>query len=244
MAADRLQAARLAGETRRAPELPLPFETDPAGFPMVWVEAIAAWMHWLPVSKLHFERCLQRAPDRPFDAAWYDHLLALNPGVPPARIRPENYRHALLTGILPAEAQRFAAWLGAGFAVPTLEQWLRAWSSLDSQPAERRLPAALAAGLEEPVRTLVTRMESALAAAATRPRRQRTLADQMLLRRGVLEWAEQPEQPGSPARWVGIGEPPGLARGARVSPDRGPVVPERPEAFRSYLFGFRLIRKA
>jgi hypothetical protein len=243
MAADRLQAARLAGETRRAPELPLPFETDPAGFPMVRVEAIAAWMHWLPVSKLHFERCLERAPDRPFDAAWYNHLLALNPGVPPTRIRPENYRHALLTGILPAEAQRFAAWLGAGFAVPTLAQWLRAWSALDAQPAERRLPAALLAGLEEPVRTLLTRMEGALAAAA-RPRRQRTLADQMLLRRGVLEWVEQPEQPGSPARWVGIGEPPGLARGARVSPDRGPVVPERPEAFRSYLFGFRLIREA
>jgi hypothetical protein len=76
MAADRLQAARLAGETRRAPELPLPFETDPAGFPMVWVEPIAAWMDWLPVSKLHFERCLLQAPDRPFDAAWYERLLA------------------------------------------------------------------------------------------------------------------------------------------------------------------------
>jgi len=239
MAADRLQAARLAGEAWRAPDLPLPFETDPAGFPMVWVEAIAAWMHWLPVSKLHFERCLRQAPDSPFDAAWYDHLVALNPSVPPTRIRPENYRHALLTGIVPGEAQRFAAWLGAGFAVPTLEQWLHAWSSLDSQPAERGLPAALAAGLEEPVRTLVTRMESALAA-AVRPRRRRTLADQMLLRWGVLEWVEQP---GDSARWVGIGEPLRLARRFRVSPDRGPVVPDRPEAFRSYLFGFRLIRK-
>jgi hypothetical protein len=239
MAAYRLQAARLAGQLRRAPELPLPFETDPTGFPMVWVEAIAAWMHWLPVSKLQFERRLHQAPDRPFDAGWYDDLLALNPRIAPARIGPENYRNALLTGILPGEAQRFATWLGAGFAVPTLEQWLRAWSSLESQPAERGLPAALAAGLEEPVRTLVTRMESALAAAAA-PRRLRTLADQLLLRRGVLEWVEQQ---GSPVRWVGIGEPLHLARGVRVSPEGGPVVPDQPEAFRSYLFGFRLIRK-
>jgi hypothetical protein len=239
MAADRLQAARLAGQLRRAPELPLPFETDPTGFPMVWVEAIAAWMHWLPVSKLQFERCLYQAPDRPFDAAWYNHLLALNPRIAPARIGPENYRHALLTGIVPAEAQRFASWLGAGFAVPTLEQWLQAWSSLESQPAERGLPAALAAGLEEPVRTLVTRMDGALAAAATRPLRRRTLADQMLLRWGVLEWVEQE---GKPPRWVGIGEPPRVARRVRVSPERGPVVPDRPEAFRSHLFGFRLIR--
>jgi hypothetical protein len=204
------------------------------------VEAIAAWMHGLPVSKLQFERSLHQAPDRPFDAAWYDHLLALNPRIAPARIRPENYRNALLTGILPGEAQRFATWLGRGFAVPTLEQWLQSSSSLESQPATRGLPAALAAGLEEPVRTLVTRMEGALATAATRPRRHRTLADQMLLRRGVLEWVEQP---GGPVRWVGIGEPLHLARGVRVSPDRGPVVPDRPEAFRSYLFGFRLIRK-
>lgn len=239
MAGDHLQAAWLAGQLRRAPELPLPFETDPTDFPMVWVEAIAAWMHWLPVSKLQFERCLHQAPDRPFDAGWYDDLLALNPRIAPARIGPENYRNALLTGILPGEAQRFATWLGPGFAVPTLEQWLLAWSSLESQPAERGLPAALAAGLGEPVRMLVTRMESALAA-ATMPRRLRTLADQMLLRRGVLEWVEQP---GSPVRWVGIGEPLHLARGVRVSPDGGPVVPDRPEAFRSYLFGFRLIRK-
>ena len=220
--------------------MPLPFETDPAGFPMVWVEAIAAWMHWLPVSKLQFERFLRQAPDPSFDTAWYDHLLALNPHVASTRIRPENYRNALLTGIVPAEARRFAARLGAGFAVPTLAEWLRAWTSLDSLPAERGFPAALAAGLEDPVRALVTGIESALAAAATRPLRGRTLADQMLLRWGVLEWVEQE---GAPPRWVGIGEPPRLVRGGRASPERGPVIPDRPEAFRSHLFGFRLIRK-
>jgi hypothetical protein len=240
MAADRLQAALLAGEAPRVPDLPLRFEIDSTGFPLLWVEAIAAWMHWLPVSKLQFERLSRQAPDRGFDAAWYDHLLALSPSVAPARVHSENYRNALLTGILPSEAQRFAAWLGEGFAVPTLDQWLLAWSALASQPAERDLPAALAFHLGEPVRTLLTRIDSALAVTAARARRYRTLADQMLLRWGVLEWVEQQ---GYPARWVGIGEPPRLARGVRVSPERGPVRPDRPEAFRSYLFGFRLIRR-
>ncbi|HVR11933.1 MAG TPA: hypothetical protein VMW75_28080 [Thermoanaerobaculia bacterium] len=241
MAADRQQAALLAGEAPRAPELPLPFEIDPTGFPLVWVEAIAAWMHWLPVSKLQLERCQRQAPGRGFDAAWYDHLLALNPHVAPAHVTSENYHRALLTGILPAEAQRFAALLGEGFAVPTLDEWLRAWSALDAMSAERGLPGALAHHLDEPVRTLMLRIDSALATTAARARRHRTLADQMLLRFGVLEWVERQ---GDPARWVGIGEPARLAPGVRVSPERGPVVPDRPEAFRSYLFGFRLIRKA
>jgi hypothetical protein len=256
MAADRQPAARLAmtripaglAERREcgggAPEVPLPFETDPTGFPMVWVEEIGAWMHWLPVTKAQFERFLagvRAAPDLAFDAAWYEHLLALNPRVAPAGIRAENYRNALLTGVVPSEAQRFAAWLGEGFALPTLDEWLRAWSALKSRPAERGLPAAIAQTLAEPARTLVLRFENALAAAAVSPRRQRSLADQMLLRWGVLEWAEQL---GRPARWVGVGEPPNLPRARRVSPEHGPVVPAESEAFRSYLFGFRLIRKA
>lgn len=240
MAADRLQTALLAGEAPGAPELPLRFEIDATGFPLVWVQAIAAWMHWLPVSKLQFETFLRQARHRGFDAAWYDHVLALNPPVAPARVHSENYRNALLTGILPSEAQRFAAWLGEEFAVPTLDQWLLAWSELASRPAERGLPAALALRLEEPARTLLTRIDSALSVTAAGARRHRTLADQMLLRWGVLEWVEQQ---GEPARWVGIGEPPRLARGVRVSPERGPVLPDRPKAFRSYLFGFRLIRK-
>jgi formylglycine-generating enzyme required for sulfatase activity len=240
MAADRQHAARLARGVG-APEVPLPFETDPTGFPMVWVEAISAWMHWLPVTKAQFERYLLAAPAAPEPgSSWYEHLLALNPRVAPTRIRAENYRNALLTGVVPSEAQRFAAWLGKGFAIPTLDEWLRAWATLEPLPAERGLPAAIARTLEEPARTLTLRLESALAAGAARPRRHRTLADQMLLRGGVLEWVEQP---GRSARWVGIGEPPRLARGPRVSPERGPVAPDRPEAFRSYLFGFRLLRR-
>jgi hypothetical protein len=239
MAAERTPAALLAGEAPRGLQLPLSFETDPAGFPLVWVEAIGAWMHWLPVSKLQFERSLRQAPDRAFDAAWYGQLLTLNPPVAPARIHAENYCNALLTGILPAEAQRIAASLGAGFALPTLEQWLRAWSWLLSQPAERGLPADLTRRLDEPVRTLLVGIDRAQTAAAARARRHRTLADQMLLRWGVLEWVDQQRDP----RWAGIGEPSRLPRGVRVSPARGPVVPDRPEAFRSYLFGFRLIRR-
>lgn len=205
---------------------------------MIWVEAITAWMHWLPVSKAQFESRWRDEPACRRGADRYDHMLALNPRIAPARIGMENYLNALLTGVLPSEAQRFAARLGEGFAVPTLEQWLRAWAALDAQPAERHLPALLPPNLAESVRFLTVRLETALAAAGGR-RRRRTLADQMLMRRGVLEWVEQE---GALGAWVGIGEPPGFTGTRRISPERGPVVPYGPEGFRSYLFGFRLIR--
>ena len=220
-----------------------PFAIDPAGFPMVWVEAIAAWMQWLPLSRLELERYLSAARDRRIDQAWYGRLLAMNLAVAPSRIDSGSYVEALLTRIVPAEAERFAAGLGEGFALPTVEQWRRAWSALTALPAERGLPAVFARlGLEEPVRELLARIESAHLSfvATTRPRRQRTLADQMLMRYGVFEWAWRSEPPG---RWVGIGEPRPVLGVALGSPDRGPAVPDRPETFRSYLYGCRLIRR-
>src|SRR5262249_14549002 len=80
--------------------------------------------------------------------------------------------------------------------------------------------AAIAKALAEPARTLVQRLEAALAGTAARPRRRRTLADQMLLRGGVLEWVDRAGQgrPGQARRWVGIGEPAGPPPRARGPP--------------------------
>jgi hypothetical protein len=178
-----------------------PFEIDPAGFPMVWVEAIAAWMQWLPMSRLELERFLSAAQDGPIDHAWCGRLLELNAAVALARIDSGSYAEALLTRIVPGEAERFAARLGEGFALPTLHLSF---------------------------------------VATTRPRRQRTLADQMLMRYGVFEWVWQSEPPG---RWVGVGEPRPVRGVSLGSPERGPAAPDRPETFRSYLYGCRLIRR-
>jgi len=39
----------------------------------------------------------------------------LNPGILPEELTLDNREHLFVTGILPAEAQAFAEWLGEGF---------------------------------------------------------------------------------------------------------------------------------
>jgi hypothetical protein len=99
------------------------FEYDRAGFPMLWLEDLGAFVHWLPVTKIQCEHFLCDVTDSSFDAAWYDQLLALNPRVSPKEIDERNYWRAIVTGVQPAEAERFARWCGEGYSLPTLSEW-------------------------------------------------------------------------------------------------------------------------
>ena len=60
--------------------------TDPVGFPMIWIEEIGAFMHWLPVTKIQFEKFVASSSGGFFDDAWYRRILDLNPRVATAKI--------------------------------------------------------------------------------------------------------------------------------------------------------------
>ena len=139
----------------------LPVRIDRTGFPMIWVEAIGAFMHWLPVTKVQFEEFICDDIDGPFDAEQYDTLLGLNPRVGIDGITPDNYWHALLNGILPAEAERFTAWCGEGYTLPTETQWLEAYGALKAWPAEPASLARTLPGLHDQPMALVERIDCA-----------------------------------------------------------------------------------
>ncbi|MEA2604063.1 MAG: hypothetical protein QOF89_5055 [Acidobacteriota bacterium] len=219
-------------------EVSLSKAADPTGFPMVWIEEIGAFMHWLPVTKIQFEKFIATTHDPLFNDTWYRRVLDLNPRVAIPEISAENYWHAFLTGILPAEAQQFAAWCGGDYALPTLTEWRKAYAALAAAPVGPGELSGFSEGAGEVARSALTRIESS-AAAAARPGRERTRADQMLLRLGVLEWVEQT---GGADRWGGMGEPSPHFR-MLWSIDRGPAIPLNNGASRSNVFGFRLIRR-
>jgi hypothetical protein len=228
-------ADRAVGEAEPRP----PVIADRAGFPLVWIDAIGAYMHWLPVTKLQFERFIATQAAPGFDDGWYERVLDLNPRAAVAQLAPENYWRALITGVRPEEARQFAAWCGEEYAVPTLEDWRRSYAALATAAAVPGGVSVLLPAAGEPVRALLSAIESSAAAARPASSEERTLADQMLMRRGVLEWVERK---GGPASWGGMGEP---ATGLRTlwSIAKGPVTPRGEGSSRSHVFGFRLIMR-
>ena len=219
----------------------LKFELDRTGFPMVWVDAINAYVHWIPVTKLQFEYFLCAEPQRHFDASWYDEIRFLNRRVAPNEIRVNNYWNAFLSGITPSEVQRFARWCGDEYTMPTLNDWFTAYKALRALPPEPPSVIDSMGNLRERVQTVLTRLNSASTRALKESGYERTLADQMLMRMGVMEWVECP---GQHFQWRGMGQTFPSFYGSLFTPDHGrPSIPNNPETERLHAYGFRLIRR-
>ena len=217
---------------------------DPTGFPMLWVESLGAYVHWAPVTKIQFEHFICDAGDRAFDLRWYETVMALNPRLAPGKLTIANYWQAFASGILPVEAQRFAFWCGKGYRLPSAEHWRLAYRELASLPLEDLDAPDLWTGgdgaasppLSPRARQLLQRLEEAAASAATTMGYSRRLADQMLLRLGVLEWVTDQD------RWGGMGEPFPAFCGNLAAPERdAPILPWNAESERLACFGFRLL---
>lgn len=178
--------------------------SDRTGFPMVWREEVGSYVHWLPITKIQFEYFLCDAPDAHFDAEWYDRVLALNPRVTPVEVSANNYWRALMTGVQPAESQRFASWCGPGFRLPSEAEWTALYWGVQTKPAENLITSGLLEGRDQRVRELLERIDSAVREASARMRRAPSLAGQMLLRFGAMEWIRVGSPPSA---WGAKGEP-------------------------------------
>lgn len=215
------------------------FVRDPTGFPMLWCEQVGAYIHWLPVTKIQFEYFLCAAPDAYFDAAWYDQILALNPRVTPWELSADNYWCALMTGVLPSEAQRFASWCGDGYRLPTEVEWSDLFRALRNQPAVKEPASDLLESSSDRVRELIQRLDATARQVAERMRTGPSLASQMLLRFGAMEWVRVGSPP---ATWGTKGEPiPDFCGNLAVLESPAEQLAADPETNRFAAAGFRLL---
>lgn len=221
----------------------LRLRADRTGFPMVYIDTLKAYIHWLPVTKIQFEQFICSQPSSQFDELWYSQLLELNSRISPGSVRDINYWQAFLTGVVPREAQSFARWCGEGYSVPTLADWFAAYKELKELPPEN-------GSVVEPfvheykrvsdrTRTLLSRLDNASVRACKEADYKRTLADQMFMRLGVMEWVEVNDQR---SYWGGMGETNSKLHGNLFTPDHGQASrPNRPETTRLSYYGFRLL---
>ncbi len=221
----------------------LKFKLDQTTFPMVWVADINAYIHWIPITKIQFEYFLCAEPDNSFDAKWYDEILAINPRVTPKDINPNNYWKAFLTGIRPDEAQRFARWYRDDYyTVPTLDEWFTAYKALKRIPPQPSDIINKMGDLRDRTKKLLENIESASTIILKDAGYERTLADQMLMRMGVIEWVEC--RGNQRFQWGGMGQTIRSFYGGFSNPDDGqPRQPTNPKVDRLYPYGFRLIRR-
>lgn len=215
---------------------------DRTGFPMVRVDTLGFYVHWLPVTKVQFEYFLCEVGDSHFDTSWYEAVLALNPRVSPAAVERGNYWQALMTGVLPSEARRYARWCGPQYELPTAEQWLDVFGVLSDLPPLELSAVLSLPGLNQRARTLLERLDEAPRSMLEQLDYKRTRAEQLLLRLGVLEWVRRP---GASIPWGLFGELNPAFHSLIFSPDGGePRIPRAPEAQRVGHYGFRLLRRA
>lgn len=211
---------------------------DRCKFPMILVGEL--YFHLLPVTKIQLEHFLSDARDGHFSQAWYDTVLRLNPRCTTRRLWLDNYWQAFATGILPGEAERFAAWCGKGFRLPTHREWSAAYAELAKKPTEGLLSEADLDQLSERAKELVPRIETHLVQAAQSAGFKPGAETSCAFRLGVLEWVVLEGE--APGRWGAMGEPNPAFCGNLLRPERGEMVrPFESEKRRDRSFGFRLV---
>ncbi len=211
---------------------------DRTRFPMIWVNALEAYISYLPVTKIQLEYFLCDRPEPRFDQKWYERLLAANERISPGKIMSDNFFKVFATGISPSDAAMFAEWMGneteETYSLLTRNEWFDAFEELETKPA---LAVENFLSPEQPARVgvLLTRIDAAVSKLKPADRR---LVDSMLMRGGVFEWVSIEED-----QWGGAGMPneqlkPGLINLAARRPKTPAQMNPAPA-----MYGFRLIKR-
>lgn len=148
---------------------------DRAGYPMILVKPLGAYLHLFPITKSQFERFLATEKESGWGDDKYGEVLQLNPRMSYRATESTRFERLLLTGIKPAEATAFGNWLGTEFSLPDKQQWLAAFDWMETQP----VPNPPSGTAEDAV---------AIWELLSRSRSVRTLLDLSLMAEGVKEW--------------------------------------------------------
>ncbi|MBZ0296845.1 MAG: hypothetical protein K8L99_30065 [Anaerolineae bacterium] len=218
-------------------------ELDETQFPMIWIESGNFFMQWLPVTKIQIEYFLCSGSVTAFTAGWYDEVLDYNPRITPGLVKGSNYWRAFITGIKPLEIRQFISWMGSGYDMPTVDEWQKAYKELKQQEADSNVISQLTevSSINRRAATLIRNIDISLGEISA-ARDGRKLADQALMRNGVMEYVYLDDRRNT---YGGFGQPVGQFFGNTASPDKGK--PERlideHEGAKMPHYGFRLIKR-
>jgi hypothetical protein len=199
---------------------------DCTGFPLIEVPEAGVEVQLLPATKVQLEQFLA-GRNAPGDT-WYETLLSVHPRVSWRRFGAEDREQLLVGGILPDEALRFAAWMGRGFDLPTVEEWRAVCRTLPREILTSAKVLTLQSHSTSIAHTILDRILDQL--------RPATLLDLSLMRGGLVEWVRDG------GTWSGLGCP-RPAFWPNVWDPLADAVRPINLAGRLPYFGFRLVRR-
>jgi hypothetical protein len=230
--ASQLHAAPVGSSPSRQPSpsgfLRHQWVLDRAGFPLVKVEPLDAYVHLFPLTKPQFEQFLCEAPAPARGDAWYEDLLRINPRLSPSASSLDDYERLFITGLIPDELLAYLQWHGQGYQLLSIEQWQVAYRWLSTQDVSV-LPAELERELSPVARCLWDGLRMHLCP--------RTLLDLALLHDNLIEWVVGPG-----GNWFGMGHP----RDRFFPSIHDVLTPYEPPSVirRSKVWGCRFMRRA
>jgi hypothetical protein len=202
---------------------------------------VNAYVQWFPMTKIQLEYFLSSTNDAMFDEAWYYQINSFNSRISPNQVRSGNYWQTLATGLLPREALRVAIWYGRGYDLPTVAEWQHIYAAADQVFADKAHVHQIASlpDIKERPRRLIERIDGILPADGG-ALGGRTLADQMMLRQGVMEFVYEGDERNT---FAGLGQTNGSFVGSLMPPDEAQRLTNPTEGTRMKHYGFRLIRR-
>jgi hypothetical protein len=181
------------------------FHFDLAGFPFLWVDEVNSYVYFFPVTKIQFETFICQVPDQRFDNRWYSEVTKLNQRISTHLLTKDNYWRLFITGIRPDEIQCYQDWCnrdGYKYYVPAPKDWKELYQIVKNKEPVDLDEFALKRDLR--FYTLAKKLEEIVLDFCNRNNRAYTLADQMLMTFGVMEWLViDPVK----SRWGAMGEP-------------------------------------
>lgn len=203
------------------------WRVDPAGYPIILVEPLNAYVHLFPITKPQFEKFLSDDSGLHLDDDWYAEILALNSRASYRQRDIPRRENLLMTGASIDETIAFGRWLGRNYQLLTVSEWYTAYTWLAENRASLP-PADLEPSLSRDAIAIWNVVEREwLDSNGTA-----TLQDLAMMTRGILEWVTERS-----GKYCAVGEPDSTDLQRKPN---DPVYPLGPEPRRLKNLGFRL----
>lgn len=180
---------------------------DKTGFPFVKIPTTNLAASWLPFTKIQLEHYISDTHNPDFDQVWYDKIYSFNPRIAPHQMAISKYEGVFLTGVMPSEAKLIAKWMGYDYDLPTVSQWKTIFEYFHKQSASLDTIHEILAteGLSNRARIIIRNLEQFTSQDTQQLMDEyRSVADQMVMRLGVMEYVYENNYRNS---YAGQGQP-------------------------------------